>query len=197
MMLQYLDLSSRISFVSSNTPLRVEIIFRILQMKSLRQESAKCAAQGHAGRKWRTRGSPHASHRPRRAATQPFRFPRFPRHFARARALRGAAAHAHRKSQGEDTPCKLWRTARGQQRLQPPRPIAGSWHLGGGGGGAEEGAVDGPGLRAGARRGEMKGGLQGKGLRRVTDSSRAGRSAPAPPRPRCPGQRRLPAPEPR
>lgn len=77
-----------------------------------------------------------------------------------------------------------------------PGPIAGSRRLGGGGG-AEEGAVDGPGLRAGARRGEMKGGLRGKGLRRVTGSSRAGRPAPAPPRPGCPGQRRLPAPEPR
>lgn len=56
--------------------------------------------------------------------------------------------------------------------------MAGSQWLGGAGGGAEK-AVDGPGLRVGARRGEMKGGLRGKGLRRVTGSSRAGRPAPA------------------
>lgn len=60
-----------------------------------------------------------------------------------------------------------------------PGPVAGSRRPGGGGGGVGEGAVDGPGLRAGARRGEMKGGLRGKGLRRVTGSSRAGRPAPA------------------
>lgn len=128
-------------------------------------------------------------------------FTRSPGQLARAGARRGAAAHAHYQSQCANSLRKLRRTDRGPQRLQPPGPIVGSRRLrrrrGGGARCAEEGAVDGPGLRAGARRGEMKGGLQGKGLRRVTGSSRAGRPAPAPPRPRCPGQRRLPAPEPR
>lgn len=71
---------------------------------------------------------------------------------------------------------------------QPPGPRAGSRRRGGGGGGAAAGAVDGPGLRAGARRGQMKGGLRGKGPRRVTGSSRAGRPAPPRPAPAAPGR---------
>lgn len=61
-----------------------------------------------------------------------------------------------------DTPCKLWSAALRPQRLKPGG-LRGSRRRGGGGGGAAKGAVDGPGLRAGARRGEMKGGLGGRG----------------------------------
>lgn len=105
----------------------------------------------------------------------------------------GARAPPASRANAPQTPEGCTRTA----AFATPRTDRWIPAAGRGRGRGAEGAVDGPGLRAGARRGEMKGGLRGKGLRRVTGSSRAGRPAPAPPRPGCPGQRRLPAPEPR
>lgn len=161
---------SRTSFVPSNTPHRAEINSHILQMKSLRLGSAQCAVQSTQEGGKKPENSPLNISPP--PCPGPQALPTHRTHFCsrRARAPRDAVRSHSLQTVERCAQGAAIETPRTDRRIPEARRSRGR---------GSKGAVDGPGLRAGARRGEMKGGLRGKGLRRVTGSSRAGRPAPA------------------
>lgn len=166
-----------ISFVSSNTSLRAEIIFPILQMKSLISQEALILRPGHAGRKWWTRAFPlTAPAGARRPAA--LHLSARPGHFARARGLRGTAAHAHRKSQGENREGQ--RADRGVCSLRTDRWIPAARRRRGRGGGGGCRRARGAGRRQ-ARGDERRAPGEGAAPGDRLQPRRAPRPRPAPP----------------